>query len=794
MPLNEKHKSDEEGNIRNSYGSSIFKDDENKVETKKTNFKTSLTVVVDDGSQDSNRKHKETPSRSDYSLLLSGLYAMVLIFIGLLFPLSEALHDNWLQTEFVTAYLVYLYVVSTVFLIFVQCHIWYTAYSGHHQTKDESGGHHSAQGHQSLGQNNHNNTTTPRGNALAVGSPTHGPDAVDASKARRSRAKHRSVTAMVRYSSSVNLNSKETEGDFASSNGNYHGMETQASQDTDFPQDDFGEVVGEEFDMWIDMSKLGTIFSHAGSSFYLRIGALFFGIGHLIYISLELENSSHIAPGCSVNKFWWTYIIRLIFIVVQTFFLFKNQSVHIHKMKVLARFGFAHLIATNFCIWLRTLINEIMQEYHHLTDASHGTTVNASDPIAHLTASPAAPVHHMATHHSLVRRATADECAYYRGILQNAAIYLFPFVLEYSLIAMGMITIIYYSIDEEIKDDMVRGLANFFKVQSIDLSEVEKADHAEGEGHHHESVFSKSHTGMFAGIVLLAACIVSIILFFYTMDSLLDLEGSEMIFLTSDIILHSIMLVATAAAIVRVHRLSYIAKPVSIDDMLLYLSMSGTLILEIAITISSGNAISANDGTVNRSNEILRLCSSMVAAIQTIAQVIVVLSGMRRYPSKASHLSDMPGRGFITFLVVANVSVWIFRTLQAKELMLQDTQRNFYGDIAWLLLMNINLPLLLFYRFHSSICLADVWMVAYEPLHQKVSKPALPETQSNAQFEPPADARLNSIIRSASVPQLYRPASVKKTGSGIENPAATFELDGISDVSEGPSLTGAYRF
>lgn len=225
-----------------------------------------------------------------------------------------------------------------------------------------------------------------------------------------------------------------------------------------------------------------------------------------------------------------------------------------------------------------------------------------------------------------------DGCSYYRGILQSAAIYLFPFVLEYSLIAMGMFAIIYYSIDEHSKGDVIKGLANFFKVQRMDLSGVEKVEGHGNEGHgghHGPSVFQKSHNGMFAGIILLAACIVSIILFFHTMNTQQDLVTAELIYLTSDLVLHSLLLVASIAAIVQVNRLSYIAKPVSIDDMLLYLSMSGTLILEIAITIASGNRLSPGGGggggvasPALRSNEVLRLCSSMVAAIQTIAQVL----------------------------------------------------------------------------------------------------------------------------------------------------------------------------
>lgn len=97
--------------------------------------------------------------------------------------------------------------------------------------------------------------------------------------------------------------------------------------------------------------------------------------------------------------------------------------------------------------------------------------------------------------------------------------------------------------------------------------------------------------------------------------------------------------------------------------------------------------------------------------------MLLTLSGLRRYPSERSHLVDMPGRGSLTFLIIGNVTVWIVRTALVKELS-SSTQIDYYGTLTWLLLLNLNLPLLLFFRFHSSVCLADVWHTAYtSPVH-----------------------------------------------------------------------------
>jgi len=72
-------------------------------------------------------------------------------------------------------------------------------------------------------------------------------------------------------------------------------------------------------------------------------------------------------------------------------------------------------------------------------------------------------------------------------------------------------------------------------------------------------------------------------------------------------------------------------------------------------------------------------------------------------------------------------------------------REDLYGSITWLLLVNVSLPLLLFYRFHSSVSFADAWHVAYTPLYHDVmasassgraaaSKLAMPSSFSGSQL------------------------------------------------------------
>ena len=54
-----------------------------------------------------------------------------------------------------------------------------------------------------------------------------------------------------------------------------------------------------------------------------------FAIGNLIYVGLELEYhlGGHVPRECNPADFGWTFVLRLIFLIVQTFFIFKNPKV-----------------------------------------------------------------------------------------------------------------------------------------------------------------------------------------------------------------------------------------------------------------------------------------------------------------------------------------------------------------------------------------------------------------------------------------------------------------------------------
>ena len=102
--------------------------------------------------------------------------------------------------------------------------------------------------------------------------------------------------------------------------------------------------------------------SHGG--LMMRLGAIAFGLGTLIYSGLEFVHFFETSYDCSswsavtaVNP-----ILQMIFTFMQMYYLFTHSKLNINKNKIIAKFGLMHLVATNCCIWIRTLVKESMKE------------------------------------------------------------------------------------------------------------------------------------------------------------------------------------------------------------------------------------------------------------------------------------------------------------------------------------------------------------------------------------------------------------------------------------------------
>jgi hypothetical protein len=53
-------------------------------------------------------------------------------------------------------------------------------------------------------------------------------------------------------------------------------------------------------------------------------------------------------------------------------------QLNIHRFKILARFGLMHIVATNLCVWIRTLVLESIKEITNNENGKYMSTVTST--------------------------------------------------------------------------------------------------------------------------------------------------------------------------------------------------------------------------------------------------------------------------------------------------------------------------------------------------------------------------------------------------------------------------------
>ena len=92
---------------------------------------------------------------------------------------------------------------------------------------------------------------------------------------------------------------------------------------------------------------------------------------------------------------------------------------------------------------------------------------------------------------------------------------------------------------------------------------------------------------------------------------------------------------------------------------------------------------------------------------------MIISETSRRVCTTRAQQAAKPGRQIITFLLFANITLWVLDTFMSHRDITQGVQTEFYGLLAWGIISRISLPLLIFYRFHSCVVLVEIWKNTY---------------------------------------------------------------------------------
>ena len=93
--------------------------------------------------------------------------------------------------------------------------------------------------------------------------------------------------------------------------------------------------------------------------------------------------------------------------------------------------------------------------------------------------------------------------------------------------------------------------------------------------------------------------------------------------------------------------------------------------------------------------------------------------------------ANKPGRQFLQFLRVLNLSLWLVNTFLIKKAHAKDLHEEIYGMIPWVIISNIFPPLLILYYFHSMACVAEVIVRSYTDKYISIARPSKPDTLSD---------------------------------------------------------------
>lgn len=59
-------------------------------------------------------------------------------------------------------------------------------------------------------------------------------------------------------------------------------------------------------------------------------------------------------------------------------------------------------------------------------------------------------------------------------------------------------------------------------------------------------------------------------------------------------------------------------------------------------------------------------------------------------------------------------AIWLHDSFSARKVRLSPFQVKYYNSGTWAIIQAFTSPLSVFYRFHSSVCLADIWQETFK--------------------------------------------------------------------------------
>ncbi|XP_053207076.1 proton channel OtopLc-like [Panonychus citri] len=412
--------------------------------------------------------------------------------------------------------------------------------------------------------------------------------------------------------------------------------------------------------------------------FYLKVGLTIFCAIHLIstttLLTQEVYYCSH-GSNCFDGLRLVSSIVDLISSLVQLIFIQNHSNIIVNRHKNVASFGCMVLIAVALLKWFTTIAVEA--DFFPQDDQSE------LGPISHKLS----PLFH---HRDKFYQNCPTENIYNINFAKVLP-YIDPFTIEFNFLLAIQWLIIWQHI------------GHYRETRASDYWTITEAHEINDEiDELTESIgFHKSGRGLFAGLFCAIGSLISLVYYFSAVGNP-NLFASISIFIIWEDLLYltSSLLSLLIASI----QLSGLGKSTencvgSTDMMLLFFPLIAFCIRGY---IRNLDVYSVELGPIDHTVEIL-------GVIQPLLQAIFIYFASSKICDTNYLSQHKPGRQIITLLIALNLVLWTSGAFRAKAKFQKDDQ----AHIAQTIFLDICQPFILFYRYHSSVCLANIWKIVY---------------------------------------------------------------------------------
>ncbi|XP_060946838.1 proton channel OTOP2-like [Limanda limanda] len=461
--------------------------------------------------------------------------------------------------------------------------------------------------------------------------------------------------------------------------------------------------------------------AHAGPV-WLRGGLVLFGLLSIIMDIFKIASYVGYLHCDSAIKVAFP-VVQLVFILVQTYFLWIHAKDCVQLQRNITRCGLMLTLSTNLVVWMAAVTEESL---HQTTVPDYPENITKQSKRSQYIVK--------ASYGDSQCKCSHTSCS----IFKEAYYYLYPFNIEYSLFASAMAYVMWKNVGRV----------------------------ADEHGHHKIKFSLKDiFLGPVTGVLLVVAGLATFIAYEMEMQKESsdddDNDKAMMMHFVMNIVIVSLMSISTVigCAIYKADHREHVSEknPTrSLDVGLLVGASLGQFIISY-YTIVAMVATEAQ-GHLNR----LNLAWAILMVIQVGLQNFFIIEGLHREPFHEAHTLTVVSNPYVqqqgkelssleesdmeqkpnpastehglhgqaaehrlklswkrrvlkevcVFLLLGNVILWIMPAFGARPQFDHDTETQFYNFNMWAAVVNVGLPFGIFYRMHSVASLFEVFMTS----------------------------------------------------------------------------------